>query len=119
MQQKDGTCYLCMQLHCDYSTKITEEHHVIFGTSGRKLSEQYGLKVYLCPEHHRTGKESAHQNHEIARYLQKASQKVFSRVYPDLDFMKIFGINYLDEDDLKDAAEHDKNTEELEGFRFI
>lgn len=117
MQPKDGSCYLCMKLHCDYGTKMAiEEHHVVFGTSGRALSEQYGLKVYLCPEHHRTGKEAAHQNHEIARILQKDSQKAFKRAYPELDFLEIFGINYLDEDDQEGAAEHSKA---IDGFRFI
>lgn len=49
MQDKeDGQCYLCRILHGDYSIKpVREEHHVIGGTANRRLSEKYGLKVYL------------------------------------------------------------------------
>ena len=54
---QDKHCYLCMLLHDDYHEKNVEEHHVIPGTWGRGKSEELGLKVYLCVEHHRTGPE--------------------------------------------------------------
>lgn len=44
--QKKKECIICNSLN-------VEEHHVFFGTANRKLSEKYGLKVYLCAEHHR------------------------------------------------------------------
>ena len=44
--QKKKECIICNSLNA-------EEHHVFFGTANRKLSEKYGLKVYLCAEHHR------------------------------------------------------------------
>ena len=51
------TCFLCMKLG-DYSEKaVLEEHHIFGGNPNRKHSEKYGLKVYLCPEHHRTSNE--------------------------------------------------------------
>ena len=77
MHQKDGTCYLCMMLKGDYDDhKITEEHHAVFGTANRNIAEHYGLKVYLCPEHHRTGKEAVHRNYKITKYLQERAQVV-------------------------------------------
>ena len=41
MHRKEGTCYLCVKLHSDYSEKCTQEHHAIHGAGRRKLSEKY------------------------------------------------------------------------------
>lgn len=99
MQDKDaGQCYLCRLLHKDYSIKpVRQEHHVMGGTANRKLSEQYGLKVYLDPEHHLYGEEAVHKNAQVAHLLKKEAQKAFERTYPEVSFMEIFGKNYLTE----------------------
>lgn len=98
--KKDGQCYLCRLLHRDYSVKaVREEHHVIGGVANRKLSERYGLKVYLDPDHHRNGPEAVHKNAEVANLLKKEAQKAFMRTYPDLSFREIFGKNYLTENE--------------------
>lgn len=65
------------------------------GTANRKLSEKYGLKVYLDPDHHRYGPEAAHKNAEVADLLKKEAQKAFERTYPELSFREVFGKNYL------------------------
>jgi hypothetical protein len=44
MQRDIEHCYIC-------GGRATEEHHCIYGTANRKLSEKYGLKVYMCPYH--------------------------------------------------------------------
>lgn len=102
MQGKDtGTCYLCGLLHKDFSIKsVRQEHHVMGGTANRRLSEKYGLKVYLCLEHHLYGPEAVHKNAEVAERLHKEAQKVFEKTYPDLNFMEIFGKNYLTENEM-------------------
>ncbi len=99
MQNKEiGQCYLCRLLHDDYSIKpVLEEHHVMGGTANRKLSEEYGLKVYLDPDHHRNGPEAVHKNAEVANLLKKEAQKAFERTYSELNFREIFGKNYLTE----------------------
>lgn len=94
LQEKDGRCYLCMALHRDHRWKVTQEHHVIFGTANRRLSEKYGLKVYLCLEHHEEGPEAVHKNAELARMLKVRAQRAFGIRFPYLDWMKIFGKNY-------------------------
>ena len=94
MQQKDGSCYLCMKLNCDYGDKVTEEHHAIFGTAQRQLSEDYGLKVYLCLKHHTLGPEAVHNNYKNARLLQAEAQEAFEKHFPEKDFRAIFGKNY-------------------------
>ena len=92
--KEDGTCYLCMMLHSDYQIRNNlEEHHVFMGPL-KKLSERYGIKVYLCHDHHTGGKEAVHVNYEVCRLLQAEGQTVFEREYPNKDFRKIFGKNY-------------------------
>ena len=46
-QKEDKTCFLCVLLHKDFRKKYVEEHHAIFGSGRRALSEEYGLKVNL------------------------------------------------------------------------
>lgn len=99
MQTKDGRCYLCMKLHDDYSTKPVHEHHVVFGTANRRLSEKYGLKTYLCiSAHHEYGPESVHNNAEIRKNMCADAQRAFEKEYPGQSFREIFGRNYIFED---------------------
>lgn len=94
--KKDGTCYLCMKLHGDYSRKsVLQEHHAIGGSGKRGLSEQYGLKVYLCPPHHINGlsPEAVHGNTGIRRYVEAAAQEAFREHFPQEDFREVFGKN--------------------------
>lgn len=93
-ERKDGTCWLCIKLHGDYSRKsVLHEHHAIGGTANRKQSEKYGLKVYLCIEHHLYdgGPEAVHRNNRIRRYVETAAQAAFEKHFPWLDFKDIFG----------------------------
>lgn len=111
----DRTCYLCIKLHSDYAQRSgLQEHHVVFGWlgSGRALSEKFGLKVYLCDEHHEHSQEAVHVNARIRRMLCEDAQRAFERVYPTLSFREIFGINYIEH-------EEDSRTEETQGFTFI
>lgn len=113
MHDKDSrTCYLCILLHSDFTEKtVLEEHHVIYGSGRRKLSEKYGLKVYLCPAHHRHSPESIHNNTkgmtEHNRMLKEKAQEAFEEHFPNLDFMEVFGKNYerSEEESCKKAAE--------------
>ena len=96
LHKKDGTCYLCMMLHDEYRIhKGLHEHHIFGGTANRRLSEEDGLKVYLCPEHHEHGPEAAHKNADVADILHRIGQQAFEREYPNLEFREIFGKNYL------------------------
>ncbi|MCM1026505.1 MAG: hypothetical protein NC432_08700 [Roseburia sp.] len=94
--KQEGTYYLCKKLHQDSSRRTgLEEHHALMGTQYRKLSEHYGLKVYLCPGHHRIGKEAVHSNIEICRLVQKEAQKAFEARYSHEKWMEVFGRNFL------------------------
>lgn len=94
----DRTCYLCMKLNADYRTHpYLEEHHVLGGTANRRLSDRFGLYVYLCYAHHNDqySPEAVHFNKDIADDLKADAQRAFMREYPEEDFISIFGKNYL------------------------
>ncbi|MCM1213290.1 MAG: hypothetical protein NC331_11440 [Lachnospiraceae bacterium] len=93
----DGTCYLCMLLHGDHGRRtVLEEHHVMGGTADRRLSERYGLKVYLCPQHHRIHREeSPHQDRATNALLHRKAQEAFERAHSHGEWMEAFGRNYI------------------------
>ena len=86
LQDKDDGCLLC-------GNPYTEEHHVMFGTANRKLSEKYGLKVYLCAGHHR-GDLGVHHNAELDKSLKRMAQTKFEEMYSHEEWMKVFKENY-------------------------
>jgi hypothetical protein len=75
----------------------TERHHVYFGSGNRKLSEKYGLVVNLCADHHRGQPNGVHGgNKELDLEIKRHFQREFEKEYLRIDFIKIFGRNYLD-----------------------
>lgn len=99
MQEKSGgECYLCDLFLGIYSPASSrEEHHVMHGTANRRLAEHYGLKVYLCPYHHRIGPQAAHRCRQTDIMLKRAAQREFERKYSRKKWMEVFGKNYLDD----------------------
>ena len=110
-----------MMLHGDDSCKgILEEHHAFFGWALRKLSEKYGLKVYLCIPHHRTSKEAVHHNDEISDMVQAYAQRAFEKKWPEKNFREIFGRNYiLDAEIEAEIKENDEKSGSVAGFTLI
>lgn len=89
--QKEKECYICR-------SPYVEEHHVFYGTANRQLSEKYGLKVWLCPEHHR-GANGVHFNKRIDSMLKEVAEEWFKATY-HYDFQRLFygdGIEVIDE----------------------
>ena len=73
-----------------------EDHHIFFGTGKRKLSEKYGLKVWLCPTHHRlTYGVHGKYGHKLDMELKELGQKAFEWKHTREEFMNIFGRSYL------------------------
>ncbi len=94
--KQDGTCYLCMLQSSDYNRRINlQEHHVFMGKKEHKLAEHYGLKVYLCLQHHTAGPMAVHNNYELARLLQRKGQETFEQKYSHDEWMRVFGRNYI------------------------
>ena len=93
IQEKKDYCFLCgKNASSDYFG--LDEHHC-FGGANRKLSEKYGLKVYLC--HNSCHLYGVHQNAEINRALKAKAQKVAMQYYgwSEDEFRLIFGKSYL------------------------
>lgn len=84
-------CYVCG------TTKNVRIHHIFFGTSNRKKSEKYKdcCTVGLCDNHHNFSNQGVHFNHDLDLELKQKAQTYFNETYPQLDFIKIFGRNYL------------------------
>lgn len=81
-------CYICG------TSNWIEKHH-IFGGANRKNSEKYGLYVNLCHTHHNEPPNGVHHNRSNDIKLKQEGQRRFKKAYPNLDFLKIFGRNYL------------------------
>lgn len=119
--KQDRTCFLCMILHNDDSRKeVLHEHHVIHGWANRRLSEKYGLKVYLCLFHHEIGPEAVHQNDRINKMLKAYAQRAFEKKWPEKDFYEIFKKKYILEEETE--SEIEENVEKpglVAGFTLI
>ena len=87
LQKEMNKCYVCG------TTKDLHIHEVMFGVN-RKNSIKYGCCVSLCAKHHNMSNEGVHFNRALDLELKKEMQKRFEEVYPDKNFLKIFGKNY-------------------------
>ena len=85
--QTEKRCYLCDRKTC------LERHHVLGGVANRKLSEKYGLWVWLCHDCH-TGANGAQYNREINFQLKAEAQIAFEALYGHQAWMNVFRRNY-------------------------
>ena len=91
-------CFLCGR----YGP--TEVHHIFGGTANRKLSEQDGLWVYLCPDCHNRPPNGVHFNPQTALWLHRIGQEAYEKKMAENGlsadearqaFMQRYGKNYL------------------------
>ena len=92
--QKDKECYLCRKFFGISRQIGLERHHVMNGVANRKLSEKYGLVVWLCQRHHNTAPDGVHFNSENMRILKRDGQKSFEKSHTHEEYMRTFGVNY-------------------------
>ena len=78
--------------HCFICGKPKNDLHEIFFGRNRLNSIKYGLILPLCRLDH----EIMHNDLKFRKKYFILAQKKFNEVYPDLDFVEIFGKNYLD-----------------------
>lgn len=97
--QDEGHCFLCDHFGDYDKYTYLEEHHIFGGSSNRKKSEKYGLKVKLCIKHHRGNvngnKEAVHFNKEMADILHRIGQKKFEETHTRDQFRQEFGKSWL------------------------
>lgn len=102
--QREKECYFCRALasregnYGELTRTGLHRHHILYGAGRRKLSERYGLWIWLCPYHHQTGgMEAVHGNKSLRRHTERIAQKAFeARGGSREDWMRIFGKNYLE-----------------------
>ena len=106
--QKTKACFFCGSTRRDL-----HRHHVFYGTANRRKSEEDLMWVYLCPEEHNTSSIGVHFNKELDLKLKKIAEKVWIANYTSKDeniedridkFIKRYGKNYLDDEDLKNFS---------------
>lgn len=83
-------CYVC---GTEYGL---HEHHVFYGSGDRKQSEKYGCKVKLCGPHHNLSGAGVHFNPLLDTELKQKFQRLFMAEYGPMEYMRIFGRNYID-----------------------
>lgn len=97
MPNERKPCFLCGRY------AYTERHH-IFGAANRKLSEQDGLVVNLCPDCHNRPPNGVHFNKERMDALRRYGQTVYennliadgkTRQEARTAFIKRYGKNYI------------------------
>ena len=92
LQDDPNECFLCGRNGCG---DPLDKHH-IFGGPNRKLSDKYGLYVRLCHSRcHEHGKDAVHNNKDVRLKLQAKAQEAFVDNYSGLDFLSLFGRNYI------------------------
>lgn len=72
--------------------------NIIFfeGTARRRLSEKYGLKIWLCHRHHTTDpRYSIHYQKALDLDLKRIAQKEFEKTHTREEFIDIFTKSYL------------------------
>ncbi len=93
VMQTEKKCFLCGR---NGNGDPLEAHHC-FGGANRKLSEKYGLKVWLCGNRcHRNGPDSVHINKMVRKNVQAAAQTKYEELYGNREtFHKEFLRSYL------------------------
>ena len=65
--QETKMCLICG------TTKNLHNHHVYGGVAHRKISDKYGLTIYLCMDHH-TGNNGIHRDYNLDLEIKKKCQ---------------------------------------------
>ena len=100
--QFNNKCFFCG------SGDRVAKHEVFYGTANRSKSKEDGLIVELCWNHHNGSNVGVHFNHDLDLKLKKRAEKIWiinyagscTKVEGINKFIKRYGKNYLDSEDL-------------------
>lgn len=87
--QEEKECLVCK------TTQNLHEHHVFEGTANRKISEQTGLKIWLCAYHHNMSNDGIHFNKELDLSVKRMAQEKFEETHTREEFRSLFGKSWL------------------------
>lgn len=90
--QNEKRCFIT-----GYKGAGLHKHHV-FGAYNRRLSEMYGLWVWLRWDYHIADSphRTPHNDSEVDLMLKRTAQRKFEETHTRQEFMLIFGRNYLE-----------------------
>lgn len=83
---------VCLVCNSPYRLK---KHNIFYGNGKEWESQKYGCWCYLCTRHHIAANTGVHFSAAFDLKLKIHTQKRFNEVYPELNFKKIFKVNYL------------------------
>ena len=83
--QESKRCYVCGDTN-------VELHHMM---EQKKLAEEDGLVIWLCPMHHRISNNSAHMNKEFREELHRMAQRQYLKHHQVSEWMARYGQNYI------------------------
>ena len=89
LQDDMSRCWVC-------GSMPTVWHHIYFGGK-RKISDENGFIVGLCPYHHNMSNEGVHFNRELDLEIKRACERKWLEITGKeiSDFIKLVGKNYL------------------------
>ena len=89
IMQSKKECLIC-------GSNNVEQHHVLFGNPKRKMADEDGLWVWLCPDHHR-GTYGVHgkYGHDLDTALKITAQEIYERTHSRDEWMARYRRNYL------------------------
>ena len=84
------------QCYITHDISNLHKHH-IFGGGNRKLSEKYGLWIWLRADWHNMASYGVHQNRALDLDIKRIAQEKWESKYGTrADFRRIFGKSWLD-----------------------
>ena len=90
IMQSRQECYVCRMKYNVATVAGLEEHHVLNGPL-RPMAERYGLKVWLCHNHHNEPPLGVHFNPAARLVLEQAAQFAFDELHGPGSFARVFG----------------------------
>lgn len=87
----DRRCFKCG------TDKDIHRHHIMYGSANRKKSEEDGLWVYLCGNHHNLSGDGVHFNKDYDLRLKQMAQRRRMDFYGKSEdqFIKRYGKSYI------------------------
>ena len=70
-------------------------HHIFNGNPNRKLSEKWGMKIYVVPRWHNFEDYSIHMNEETDLIVKRYGQEIFEAEHGHDKFVKTFGRSWI------------------------
>lgn len=83
--QNERECYVCGK---EYPLHV---HHCLSGTSNRKLADEDGLTICLCPFHH----EQAHRDPYANDMYKRLGQIYYEKTHTRKEFIERYGKSFI------------------------